>query len=155
MEMVKQVSSHMQQVQHQEQGNNGSSSSLSNDTSSTSSKNQNNKKLVDYIDDSDDYHLHINSIHPNTGSTRGSQYVTLEGRFQVPKSMQSNTLTVYFGLLPSPHIAYMDTSKIVCVTPARLIAGNVRVTGVLGGKTFQNYVLFSYDDDSSSTNNNR
>lgn len=104
---------------------------------------QSNGHLVQFVP-IDKSRLYIHAITPNASFTDGYQEVTLHGQFYIPTSDRHETLTVYFGLLPSPRIDYADATKIVCLTPRRLIEGTVRVTGVLGGKMFDNFVLFTY-----------
>jgi hypothetical protein len=120
----------------------------SNSTTTTT----NSPNLVNYIN-AEKAHLFIQSIYPPIGPAQGHQQVTLLGNFYIPASDRNETLTIYFGLLPSPRIDYVDSSKIVCWTPQRFIPGTVRVTGVLGGKMFDNFVLYTYADQAELQQN--
>lgn len=85
--------------------------------------------------------VNIHYIMPSSGPVEGNQRVTIFGEFYKPSQQH---MMVYFGLLPSPTIEYMDSHKIVCVSPSRLISGAVAVSCVIEGKTIGNSVPYNF-----------
>lgn len=86
----------------------------------------------------------IDSIEPNRGDIKGGERITLTGTFPFSQPIQLNSLVILFGLLPAPRIEHADHSRIVCISPQRLIEGKVQVTVSLMGESFASSIFFTY-----------
>ena len=95
--------------------------------------------------------IQIHQVQPSEGPVQGNNRVAIFGEFYKPASQQ---IIVYFGLIPSPKIEYMDFNRIVCTAPSRLITGTVSVTCVIDGKTIGNSMPYTYIEGANSNRYN-